>query len=570
MIRLAVLRTCGILHMAWVCGACGASPAAGWSSNGRFNMKRLAHFGVVAVVVFVSSANVIAQCGSFEAVQKLTASDPSPEDHFGWSVGVSSNRAIVGAYTDDIGADTNAGSAYVFRWNGSVWVQEAWLTGHPSGSPPDEFGYGVSIHTDRAVVSGRQQSEVFRWNGIGWESEGLLIAPPGNGDSVGSSVAIWGDRAIVGEYGHDIGGLVDAGAAEVYRWTGSAWVHEATLTAGDPAIGDYFGIAVSLDGDRALIGAYGDDESAPDGGAAYVFKWSGSAWLQEAKLLAADGGADDLFGNSVSLSGDCALVGAFLDDNEGGNEAGAAYVFCRNGSVWAQQGKILAADGMPDDRFGESVSLSDDRGVVGASRDDTSDGADAGSVYSFRWNGATWVQEVQLVAADAGIDDRFGRAVAHSGVQAVFGAASHNAMALTDAGAAYAFRLPAHLAILREPVAATESCGSPAGFSVVATGSPEPIFQWRHNGTPLLDGGAPGGGQIIGASTTALILTGVSQADEGIYQCFVSDGCYPTIVSTPVILEVEAACPGDADGNCTVNFADVTAVLGAFNSICPQ
>ncbi|MCI0630835.1 MAG: FG-GAP repeat protein, partial [Phycisphaerales bacterium] len=115
------------------------------------------------------------------------------------------------------------------------------------------------------------------------------------------------------------------------------------LIASDAAAGDSFGVSVALSGDTALVGAYADDHpGASNAGSAYVFIRSGSVWTQQAKLVAADAGADDLFSFSVALSGDTVLIGAINDDHEGGNLAGSAYVFVRSGSVWTQQAKLIA------------------------------------------------------------------------------------------------------------------------------------------------------------------------------------------------------------------------------------
>ena len=100
-----------------------------------------------------------------------------------------------------------------------------------------------------------------------------------------------------------------------------AQISEFKITAADGAAGDLFGESVSISGDYAIVGAKGDDGT----GSAYVFKRTGTSWAQEAKLLASDGAAGDLFGWSVSISGDYAVVGAFGDDDNGTN-SGSAYV----------------------------------------------------------------------------------------------------------------------------------------------------------------------------------------------------------------------------------------------------
>jgi len=157
----------------------------------------------------------------------------------------------------------------------------------------------------------------------------------------------------------------------------SAQITETRLTASDGSFSDFLGGSVSVSGDRALTGAYGDDENGQDAGAAYVFQYNGSNWVQHAKLLPGDGAAFAGFGASVSLSGDYALVGSSDDDN--GSNAGAAYIFHFNGSAWVQQAKLLASDGAENDYFGYSVSILGDYAVVGALYESNANGNSAGA-----------------------------------------------------------------------------------------------------------------------------------------------------------------------------------------------
>jgi hypothetical protein len=138
---------------------------------------------------------------------------------------------------------------------------------------------------------------------------------------------------------------------------------------------------VSVDGDTALVGASGDDDAGFSSGSAYVFTRSGTAWTQQAKLTAADAASGDQFGYAVSVDGDTALVGARFDD-DAGSFSGSAYVFTRSGTVWTQQAKLTAADAAGGDEFGWSVSVDGDTALVGAYLDDDG-GTDSGSAYVF-------------------------------------------------------------------------------------------------------------------------------------------------------------------------------------------
>jgi hypothetical protein len=138
---------------------------------------------------------------------------------------------------------------------------------------------------------------------------------------------------------------------------------------------------VAIDGNTALIGAYGDDDNGDYSGSAYIFRFNGSTWVQEAKLLASDGAAYDYFGYSVAIYGNTALVGAESDDDNG-SSSGSAYIFRFNGSTWVEKPKLLAPDGAAWDDFGHSVAIDGNTALVGAYGDDDK-GDSSGSAYVF-------------------------------------------------------------------------------------------------------------------------------------------------------------------------------------------
>jgi len=155
-------------------------------------------------------------------------------------------------------------------------------------------------------------------------------------------------------------------------------------------------------------------------GSAYVFHREGANWVEESKFTASDGVTDDRFGTSVSISGDYVVVGANEDDDNGYN-AGSAYIFRHEGADWVEETKLTASDGGAYDNFGTSVSISGDYAIVGASGDNDN-GSHSGSAYVFRREGSDWVEETKLTASDGDYDDYFGTSVSISGVYAIVGA----------------------------------------------------------------------------------------------------------------------------------------------------
>ncbi|HUS25488.1 MAG TPA: hypothetical protein VM369_11120, partial [Candidatus Binatia bacterium] len=286
---------------------------------------------------------------------------------------------------------------------------------------------------------------------------------------LGRSVALEGDTAVVGAPL-----ALGTGASYVFTRSGAVWTLQQRLRAADAAASDQFGISVALSGDTALVGANTDDTaSGTDAGSAYVFTRSGSVWSQQQQLLASDGLPNDGFGSSVALSGDTALVGAYLDDTAGGSNAGSATVFTRSGSVWSQQQQLLASGGLANDFFGISVALSGETALVGAYQDDlvSPTRLNAGSAYVFMRSAGVWTQQQQLIASGGLANDFFGYSVGLSGDTALVGAYADDTAGGTDAGSAYVFTRSGSVWSQQQQLLATGGLASDQfGFSVALSG----------------------------------------------------------------------------------------------------
>ncbi len=157
---------------------------------------------------------------------------------------------------------------------------------------------------------------------------------------------------------------------------------QAKLTASDAASEDDFGRSVSISGDTAIIGSPLDDDGGSSSGSAYLFVRIAGTWTEQAKLTADDAAAGDLFGDSVSISGDTAIIGATKDEDPGSLDSGSAYVFVRSAGTWTGQAKLTATEAAAEDNFGFSVSISGDTAVVGSIGDDDG-GSSSGSAYVY-------------------------------------------------------------------------------------------------------------------------------------------------------------------------------------------
>ena len=362
-----------------------------------------------------------------QQLQKVTAADGAAGDSFGVSVSVDGDTAVIGAYADD-DKGTDSGSAYVFTRSGGTWSQQAKLTA-ADGAATDYFGLSVALDGDTALIGAQHDDDkggnsgsayVFTRSGGTWSQQAKLTAADGaTSDMFGSRVALDGNTALIGSYSDDDKGA-ESGSAYVFTRSGGTWSQQAKFTASDGAATDWFGYSVSLDGDTALIGSRNDDDKGADSGSAYVFTRSGGTWSQQAKFTAADGAAGDYFSFVLSLDGDTVLVGALQDDDKG-SDSGSAYVFTRSGGTWSQQAKLTAADGAAGDVFGYSVSLDGNTALIGAYQDDDK-GNDSGSAYVFTRSGGTWGQQAKLTAADGAANDFFGISVSLDGGTALIGA----------------------------------------------------------------------------------------------------------------------------------------------------
>jgi uncharacterized repeat protein (TIGR01451 family) len=381
--------------------------------------------------------------------QKLLAGDGAAGDLFGHSVSFALDTAVVGAPFDDNAGGTNAGSAYVFVRSGTFWSLQQKLLAS-DGVQLAQFGVSVSFSGDTAAVGASGDdlpapnagsAYVFQRSGITWsEQQKLVASDTATGDALGSSVSIFGDTVVAGARLDDVLGSLDAGSAYVFVRSGTTWSEQQRLTASvSGAAFELFGSSVSVFGDTAVIGAERDATSGGmDAGAAYVFVRSGAGWTEQQKLVASDGDAGSFFGASVSLSGDTLVVGAPLATAPGGS-AGAAYVFVRSGTTWSEQQKLVASDGASGDFFGASLSISGDRAVVGAYRDATAGGFDAGSAYVFVRAGSTWSEQQKVVASDGAAFDNFGFSVSISGSTFVVGAFQDDNANGANAGSARVF-----------------------------------------------------------------------------------------------------------------------------------
>jgi hypothetical protein len=345
-------------------------------------------------------------------------------------------------------------------------LQEAKLMAD-DGRIRDNFGLSVAIEGDLVVVgapsAGIQRGAVyvFERSGTNWIKQAQLIAGDATlGDRLGYSFAIEGDTIVAGAPYDDVG-AIETGSVYVFVRRGTEWAQEIRLNASDVA-NHRLGISVAFTGDTIVAGA---PTGNPDGrpGSAYVFVRALSGWSQQAKLIG-QSNSGDLFGQSVAIEGDTIVVGAPYDDAAAYN-SGAVYVFTRSETNWIQQAQLIAGDAAFGDRLGYSVAISGDTIVAGALGPSNS-----GWVYIFVRSETGWSEQAKLTASEAAPHDLFGYSVAISSDTVAIGAAGNYGAAARE-GSTYVFKRSGTSWSLRRRLTASDAVeGASLGWSVAVSG----------------------------------------------------------------------------------------------------
>ncbi|MBN2160397.1 MAG: InlB B-repeat-containing protein [Spirochaetes bacterium] len=437
---------------------------AGWDKSGTtYNPGEIFTMGTADVTLSAIWSDQWAQDAY------LKASNAEASDYFGRSVAVDGSTIVVGAYGEDCDetsidnadgdpepADSNnnndalySGAAYVFKTAAGNWYQDAYLKAS-NAEESDNFGYSVAV-------------------------SGSIIAVGADGEASNQTTITNADGSASTNNKADSSGAVYVFKRTLTKPRVYEWVQDAYLKPSNTGEDDSFGTSVAVDGLTIAVGADGEDSSqttitntngsastdngAYSSGAVYVFKLSTKTlyWYQDAYLKASNAEAYDYFGDSVAVSGDTIVVGAYGEDssqtgitNDDGSASsnntalysGAVYVFKNVSGTWVQDAYLKASNAEAYDRFGYSVAVDGDTIVVGAYGEDcgetsidnqdgdpeptdsnnNNDSSSSGAAYVFKKVSGTWVQDAYLKASNADEDDHFGYSVGVSGNFIVVGA----------------------------------------------------------------------------------------------------------------------------------------------------
>lgn len=288
--------------------------------------------------------------------QFLKPSDLESQDNFGSSVAIHDTTIAVGAFQTFKAPPNDNGVAYVYSKRENGWVRTAKLEAS-DGQSDDDFGSSIAM-TDTVIVVGAEG-----------ESE--------NGSS--------------------------AGAAYVYGYDNGNWVERAKLLASDGAAGDRFGRSVAIDDTLIVVGA-------PNGEAAYIFGYDNGTWVERKKIVASAGQSSAAFGQSVAIYDTTIVVGCYRE-NAGSFGSGSAYIFTYDNGNWSQLSRLIPTDSQIQDEFGKSVAIHDTTIVVGSHQED-SGGTQCGAAYVYEYSNGNWTETTKLLPLVVGANLFFGNEVA--------------------------------------------------------------------------------------------------------------------------------------------------------------
>lgn len=360
----------------------------------------------------------LTQPGGAIAAGQLDSGDGAMFDRYGSSVAIDGDNAIVGAFLEDTLAGADAGRAHTFARNGDQWSYGGPLDA-PDAASERRYAASIDIDGDYAVIGAywdviadnvdQGSAYIYRRESGKWVFDTKLIASDGRArDLFGFAVSILGDRVLVGARGA-ARPFIDQGKAYVFVRTGAVWSEEAQLDTPEADAFQYFGASVALTSDRAVIGAPGFDKEPgpPSAGAVFVFSLESGQWVPLVGLQAPVPRANAAFGFSLAANSQHVLIGAFQD---GTAAQGAAFVY--RASDLVLDGELRAAVPQAGEGLGISVAIEGVLAALGGSGFDVGNASNQGSVRVFRRTAAGWVESSQWLAADGAAGDAFGRVVA--------------------------------------------------------------------------------------------------------------------------------------------------------------
>lgn len=344
-------------------------------------------------------------------INKLT---PKPENragagsYFGHHVAINNDFAVVGAPNV-----AGHGAVYVYHYHNDQWQKQAEIV--PENiKETASFGRQVFL-TDTFLFIASEfgyygKVHVYTLTNNGWSQVQVLNQTSGGhlNDDYGASIASINNHLFIGTPKKNSQVGDNTGIVYAYAYNGNQWVETQVITSNDIAEKDQFGSSVSVSSQQLAIGSPHHDSTASDSGAVYIFEQIGGQWQQQQKIISSDNGHTDYFGFSVSLENNLLVVGAPYGSSDAN---GSAYVFNYNGTSWVESKQLFGSVTNNLSLFGWSVTLNNNRVVIGAMGDDTALN-NAGAAYIFEFDGGDWTLQKQLFADEPKANEEYGVSVA--------------------------------------------------------------------------------------------------------------------------------------------------------------
>ena len=356
---------------------------------------------------------------------KIHSFDITSGDRFSYAMDTDGDRILVGSYLADPLGNVS-GAAYVLDWNGSSYTQTKILAYEGGGG--DKFGKSCAVKGDTLLIGAPEDWDVLVtedrgsvylaiWDGSQYQQTKFVPSDIADDDEFGSAVAL-GEGIFVASSPNNDTPVDDIGAIYIFEWTGSSWT-ETKIVPSDGGVNDFFGRSVDMYNNKIIVGNMNNDNSnGNDAGAAYLYEKINGTWT-ETKIIASDGEIGDKFGSSVSIYEDRILVGAYgVNDNNISN-TGAAYIYDWDGSNWNET-KLTPINITSNSYYGYATDLYESRAIVGAYSDDINS-VSTGSAFVYDLDGGTW-NETKLIASDGNASDSFGYTVSIEGENTFVGA----------------------------------------------------------------------------------------------------------------------------------------------------
>lgn len=360
------------------------------------------------------------------------------------ALAIGGGNLLVGAYNDET-LGFAAGCVYAYRQGDQGWSYVEQIL--PSGSAiGDDFGWATDCDAGLAVVGSPRDRlplsstrpgsvDLFLLNQTGpnWEYQTTLYPSTDSDDKVGYAVSLSGVTLAIGAPEDDDDGDV-SGSVHVYREFLGDWQYYQHLTASDASEGSQFGCAIDSTESTIAVGAIG----ANGIGSVYVYQWGGASWIESQILTPFDGMPSDRFGQDIVVTDSNIFVGSD-NDLASGNGSGCVYVFSKDNGQWVYETKLFTNDGTGGG-LGRAIGASGNSVVCGAKWASVNGQFFAGKAYCFHFDGAEWKFHSSFSPNDVAMTDYFGGEVAVDGTTLVVGSTGQDAVA-TNAGATYVYTL---------------------------------------------------------------------------------------------------------------------------------